>query len=80
VSNENPANTTQTGSLMFGVEMSHKDCRLGQITSQGQSRVQGVQRVQCLAAISWKVFAFSCILLVEPHCKISMIKISEEQA
>jgi hypothetical protein len=38
VPNEYPANTTQTGSLMHGVEGSSEDCELGRISSQGQSR------------------------------------------
>jgi hypothetical protein len=49
VSKEYPANTTQTGSLMFGVEESSEDCGLGRITSQGQSREFSGFLTPCLA-------------------------------
>jgi hypothetical protein len=38
VSNEYPAISTHTGSLMHGVDVSSEDCDLKRITSQGQSR------------------------------------------
>jgi hypothetical protein len=49
VSKEYPANTTQTGSLMFGVQVSSEDCELGWITSQGQSREFREFLTSCLA-------------------------------
>jgi hypothetical protein len=49
VSNEYPANTTQTGSLMLGVEVSNKDCGLGWITSQRQFRDFREFMTPCLA-------------------------------